>query len=219
MADEPADMSSATLEDVLHRFGGFVGERVSHVARQLAMESSVSKSFAANVVRRAMASCAPGGSLDRVAGGAPTVRVPRVDADLMPYEPLSFPAFSHVELVNETWPTSSLRAETERMVFAPIQGRAKETPQGDCILLDPIVWIPDDEEMEILQREWEMFRDLIRSKRSDELPTASSTHALHIRPHGRDSSDTDLTTSGGSVTKKSFWLNRKFVREILTRSD
>jgi DNA mismatch repair protein MutH len=78
-----------------------------------------------------------------------------------------------------------------------------------------VLWRPSAEELDVIEHEWTMFRDLISSGKADELPTESQTMAIHVRPHGRVASDTDPTPGGGSVTKKSFWLNKRFVQRIL----
>ena len=58
-------------------------------------------------------------------------------------------------------------------------------------------------------------RDLIARGRADSLPTESQTTAIHVRPHGKDATDRDPTPGGGSQTRKSFWLNRRFIQSIL----
>jgi DNA mismatch repair protein MutH len=79
----------------------------------------------------------------------------------------------------------------------------------------PVFWRPSAEELDLIRREWEIFRLEIREGSADHLTPASQTAAIHVRPHGRDARDTDDAPGIGPVVKKSFWLNRPFVREIL----
>jgi hypothetical protein len=211
--DEEFDRRHVTLQDVLVEFSPFVGMSVDDVASDIGVSKSDSKSYAANVVRKAIAGLAPGGSLDSLPGGSPTLRTPRVSSDMMPYEAVSFPAFSNIELSHEEWATSALRAELEFVLFAPVQGLTKEMHQGQCKVLRPVEWHPSPETLDAVRREWTMYRDLIRGGRKD-LPGASDTAAIHVRPHGRDASDVD-ETGGTPITKKSFWLNKELVASIL----
>lgn len=45
------------------------------------------------------------------------------------------------------------------------------------------------------------------------LPKASGSRVAHVRPHGRDSTDTAPLPTGGSMTKQCFWLNNSYVAE------
>ena len=144
-----------------------------------------------------------------------TPRIARVRDDLMPYEALSFPAFRYHSLLEETWEDSDLLARIEYMLLVPVHGQTKGTPQKNCTLGMPVFWRPSAAELDLIRREWEIFRLEIRDGRADRLTPASQTQAIHVRPHSRDARDTDDAPGLGPVIKKSFWLNKPFVRDIL----
>jgi DNA mismatch repair protein MutH len=213
--DTLALAETVTLSRARSEYWRFVGRTVEDVAIELGMNPrSTSKSFAANVVHRAVAEASPLSPED-IEGIGPTVKVPRIDADNHPYEAISFRMFRHLELAEEEWEDSELLSQVEHMVLAPVYGRRKDTPQNECIIREPILWSPTAEEVDLIRREWTMFRNLIREGKADSLPTAASTTAIHVRPHARNAADRDATPEGGSQTKKSFWLNRRFVQRIL----
>jgi DNA mismatch repair protein MutH len=83
----------------------------------------------------------------------------------------------------------------------------------------PVFWRPSADQLTTIEREWTTFRDLIIAGKAGELPTESQTTAIHVRPHGRDATDRDPTPGGGSQTRKSFWLNKRFVQSILAGRD
>ena len=118
-------------------------------------------------------------------------------------------------LLEEEWDDSDLLAHTEYMLFVPVHGTTKKTPQGECAFGQPVFWRPSAEQLELIGQEWETYRIEIREHKADRLSPASETKAIHVRPHGRDSRDTDEAPGLGPIVKKSFWLNRPFVREIL----
>ena len=137
----------------------------------------------------------------------------------MPYEHVSFPAFRHRELLDENWEDSALLAHVEYMLFVPVHGPARGTPQGECTFGSPVFWRPSTEQVDLIRREWELFRIEIERGDSASLTPASETKAIHIRPHARDSRDTRDAPRAGQVVKQSFWLNRPFVQRILTEAD
>jgi DNA mismatch repair endonuclease MutH len=207
---------TATLEGARTAFSRFVGRTIDDVAAEVGIRPSTSKSYAANVVHRAVAEASPLPRSEFDAIG-PTVKMTRVDRDNYPYEAVSFPAFRHLELAEEEWEDSDLLSRIEHMLIVPVFGRARDTPQGECIIREPVYWTPRREDLHVIEREWTTFRDLIRNGNANRPPTEATTTAIHVRPLGRDASDRDPTPGGGSQTKKSFWFNRRFVQDLLRR--
>ena len=87
--------------------------------------------------------------------------------------------------------TAILLARVEYMLLIPVHGRTKSTPQKDCTLGVPVFWRPSAEELDLIRREWEIFRLEIREGRANRSDASSETLAIHVRPHGRDARDTD----------------------------
>jgi DNA mismatch repair protein MutH len=197
------------------RFRPFVGRGIDDVADELAVARSNSKSYAAAVARRIFGGTSFKGEIREFAEMGLTPRIARVNDDLMPYEATSFPSFRYRELIQEEWMDSDLLSRVEYMLFIPVHGRTKATPQGDCTFGAPRFWRPSDPDLELMRREWELFRIEIERGRALKLTPASETTAIHVRPHGRNARDTDDAPGVGQVVKKSFWLNQPFVAEIL----
>jgi DNA mismatch repair endonuclease MutH len=205
---------SASQDELQRKFRRFIGRTVGEVARELEVKASVAKNYAAWVVMKAVLDASPLPASEFKLVG-PTVRVPRVGPDLLPYEAVSFPAFRHMELAEETWEDSALLSYVEHMLIAPILGAAKETQPDACVIQEPVYWRPTAEQLELIETEWTRFRDLVAAGKADSLPRESQTSAIHVRPHAQDSTDRDPTPGGGSQMKKSFWLNKRFVQQIL----
>jgi DNA mismatch repair protein MutH len=203
----------SNLDRFRQAFRRFEGRLIADVAHELGIKPSKGKSYAASVVHRAVAAAAPVGRSELEE--AWTIKISRVDADLYPYESLSFPAFTHFEVAEEDWEDSDLLSRIERMLLVPVFGGTRQTPQDDCVIRSPVYWEPTAEQLDRIRREWTMFRDQIRSGGAGSLLKESETNAIHVRPHGRDSTDRDPIPGGGDQAKKSFWLNKRFVQEIL----
>ncbi len=208
--------ATASFEDqLLERFERFEGRTVGDVAAELRVPLSASKSYSAQVLRRAFGARNFNSRIREFEEMGLTPRVSRVDSTSMPYESLSFPAFRYKELIEETWEDSDLLSRVEYMLVLPLQGKRKNTPQADCLLRSPVFWRPSAAELETIHREWELFRLEIREGMANHLTPASETVAIHVRPHARNSGDVDFAPIVGPVIRKSFWLNRPWVQAML----
>ena len=179
------------------------------------MPPSNAKSYAAAVVRRVFGAKNFRSRIREFDEMGLTPRMSRVNADLMPYEALSFPAFRYKELLEETWEDSDLLSHVEYMLIVPIYGERRSTPQAECRFGVPVFWRPSAERLEAIRQEWELYRLEIRAGRAATLTSAAETRTIHVRPHGRDSTDVDVAPIVGDVVKKSFWLNKNLVSEVL----
>ena len=184
-----------------------MGRTVGDVGDDLRLPRSDAKSYAAQVVRRAFG--ATGSRIKEFDELGLTLRITRVGPNLMPYEALSFPAFSYQGLLDELWEDSDLLSRVEYMLIVPVIGSDKATRQSECELGLPVFWRPSRQQLESIRIEWEMFRLEIRTGHAKNLTPASETTMIHVRPHGRNGFDTDDAPIVGPVVKKSFWLNRE----------
>ena len=50
---------------------------------------------------------------------------------------------------------------------------------------------------------------------SNNLPKQKENYVAHVRPHGRNASDTSMLPDGRMMTKQSFWLNRNFILKVI----
>jgi DNA mismatch repair protein MutH len=203
----------AELGGLLEALRAKRGVRIADLAREVGRPPSTAKDYAARVVREYVASVED--TTAEQTGAFPLIRAPRTTEEGVPYEAVSFPAFRHLDLVEEEWEDSLLLSYLEHMLFVPVVGATRSTPQGECIVGPPLYWRPSANHLDGISEEWTRFRNLIRGGRADKLPKESETTFIHVRPHGKDASDRDETPGGGTETKKSFWLNKKFVAEIL----
>ena len=69
------------------------------------------------------------------------------------------------------------------------------------------------------QKVWKKTVSQINLKKADELPKMSESKVLHVRPHAQNKLDTFPTHYGKNVIKKSFWLNAKFIENIVRDYD
>lgn len=203
-------------EEVLDRFRAHAGRRLGELAIEFDVPTSTNKSYAAGVVRRIAGAKSSNSRIREFEQMGLNLRTPRIGPDDLPYEAVSFPAFKHLELIEEEWVDSTLLSQLDGLLIAPLRGSTRGTPPEVCTLVTPFIWRPSPDELAVVEKEWTMFRDMIRDGKADKLPTEAVTEMIHIRPHGRNADDTDVAPVVGPLTKKSFWLNKRFVQHLIS---
>tara|TARA_Y100000389_G_scaffold71856_1_gene68558 strand:+ start:638 stop:2068 length:1431 start_codon:yes stop_codon:yes gene_type:complete len=148
-----------------------------------------------------------------------------------PYQAMSFPAEKIIELENSTWEDSKLSEYLNTLLIVPIYKPNSDTKDSECVLGSSFFWKPNDKQWVGITEEWEMYRDeFIQGKgkvslikkgnryvESLGITKSKDTSYIHMRPHGAKNSDRDVDSHGNSFCKQSFWLNKKFVQEILNK--
>jgi len=207
------DPAAAFEGHVLSVLAPYVGMTFDRLAKAVGRTGKGGKGAVATVVRSMVGEKAKGRSGDFARYGIEVKIVP-VNHRGKLVERMSFPAFVHEELVFETWPDSDLLGRLNRLLIIPVH-REKKVSLSQTTLGRPFFWSPTEGELEGISREWEVVRRLIADKRPNDLPKGSETEFVHARTHGRDSSDIEQAPGGFDVTKKSFWLNDRYLERIL----
>lgn len=138
-----------------------------------------------------------------------------------PWEAMSFPKFSLVDLIEEDWESDENEAEfkkiiTQGFIFIPIikekekyidKGEVKERYKDWTTwqIGTPIYWKASDEVVSIIKQEWEKAKEIVKQgvyvenvkfgsgfRQENNLLKSSNTKVIHIRPHANDSRDIDV---------------------------
>lgn len=199
-----------------------LGRTVGSIGREQGLRvpkgGAVSKNFGAAVIRRLLNAGGASSAMRQFKLRQIPVKTVRVSADLHPFEKMSFRAFRRDRLVRETWRTSSFRKETERMFLVVLRAAGRDAPIPRYTVAGAFFWTPTRAELAGMKGEWEMYRSLIKRRGANKLPAESETRYIHVRPHGRGKDDVDPTPGITPVTRKSFWLNRAFLKRIVQRA-
>lgn len=157
-------------------------------------------------------------------------RTIRVEENGRIKESMPFPAFKFTDIVNQEWETSDLRETLEStkymfFVFKMIN--------GEYVFKGIKLWnIPELTLQNEVKNMWDKTIEVIKSgnivkeidndgNRTTNFPGMSENKVCHVRPHARDSKDTfelpvrDKLTNVTEYTKHCFWLNNKYLEEIL----
>ena len=163
-----------------------------------------------------------------------TIKTIRLDKYGKLKESMSFPVFRYCDIVEETWETSSLRAQFKGKVyvFAVFRMAGK-----DFYLNKIVLWqMPEGILENGVKPVWQKIKACLGSgsivKYIDDngryfsyFPASSESPYVHVRPHAQNRDDafplpvTDKLTGLIQYPKHSFWLNRSYVLKIISREE
>lgn len=134
-------------------------------------------------------------------------------------ESMSFPAFKFKELVEENWEDSTFGNYLRETKFLFVVYKFDE---NDILHLQGCqFWnIPYEDLENDVRSVWEKTKTIIKEgliieksngKYSSNLPKIKDNRVCHVRPHGKDSTDTDELPDGRMFPKQCFWLNNTYI--------
>ena len=210
----PERYDDATLDALASRiaaaFAPYIGMTAEEVATRLRLEiSGTAKSHHADVTKAIL-----GIDSDNAVEDV-NVRTIRLEyGKAKPRESISFPAFRYMDLVEQDWETSDLRAILLKPFLFVVY--EEEAPHGRRILRTARLWrMPNGDLEGEVRRIWDMTVTCVRNGHADALPRMSDSAVCHVRPHARDSRDTFPTPRNGPLVKKCFWLGNAYLAEVL----
>ena len=140
----------------------------------------------------------------------------RIKSNGTPKESVSFPRFDYFELMETPFEDSDFAAYLEQKYLFVIY-REDESERDLYRLQDVAFWQMPDDDLEEAERCYEEMRSRVANGRAQESVKSSENRCCHVRPHGRDNSDTLPTPQGDLVVKKCFWLNAQYLKGEITR--
>jgi len=135
----------------------------------------------------------------------------RLQANGKPKESMSFPAFDFIGIQSQEWEDSSFFEKTEKkflfVVFQP-------DSEGNERLMKAGYWNMPYEDRKEAEKVW-----LETQKRvgidAFNLPGLKESYVAHVRPKAKDGQDKALTPQGSYLTKQCFWLNAKYIGDVV----
>lgn len=116
------------------------------------------------------------------------------------------------------WQTSNVRNKLNCVLWLPIEGQ-REIPPANRRIAMPVLWQPNDAQLNALQQDWEELMDMISLGQVEQI-TARQGEVLQIRPKAADGSAlTEAIGAKGQKIKtrpRGFYLRKHFTEEILT---
>lgn len=157
-----------------------------------------------------------------------SIKLRRKDNVLL--EAISFPTMKLQEFVEEKWEESTFKSYISKILFIPVYHDGNSLDEK--YLATAFFWSPSIEEEAQIYKEWKMYQDEVKAgacrvakiknnskkgyKEVSNLSKESQTKIIHMRPHGKDSSDRDEDALGNSIVKQCFWFNKKFMSQLIS---
>ena len=211
----------ATIEELVRsKFSRFIGKTDKQILAILKDKIEVKpKQYKRMLVNRIL--CVKGNRIEELEKANVTLRVITLESSGSLMESLSFPAFDYKDLVTQVWYDDKaeemsdfhLQLETKRFLFIVFQ---KIKGSNDVVLKKIMFWNFPMKELDEVENVWNKAINCINEGRYEDLPKISESDVAHVRPHGKDASDTLETPQGTQEIKRSFWLNAKYIQKVVT---
>lgn len=118
-----------------------------------------------------------------------------------------------------TWESSHVRHKLARVLWIPVEGE-RQIPLSQRRIGSPLLWQPNQEEEELLRRDWEELMDLIVLGQVERI-TARHGEVLQLRP--KAANNRALTEAIGEqgqpilTLPRGFYLKKNFTGALLAR--
>lgn len=152
-----------------------------------------------------------------------TTKTIRLNSNGRLQESISFPAFKWTTIAETPWEESDFYKNLQTpFLFVVFKDRPIGDGKFEPYLYDIVWWsCPDDTLAEAEEVYNDTRRKVLRGDYEHFAPITGldgNGSRIHVRPHGRNSSDTYETPQGGAESKKAFWLTNHYVKEIIDES-
>jgi DNA mismatch repair protein MutH len=209
-----------TIEDVVkERFVPFIGKTDREILFKLSSDlGKKSKSYKRLIVNRILG--VKSSHIEELEKANITLKVITLEHSGNLKESISFPAFDYKDLVNDLWYDEEeevmtdfhLQLETKKFLFVVFQ---KQKDNDDIVLKKTMFWNFPMKDIGEAEKVWQKTIDCIKEGRYEDLPKIRDSFVAHVRPHGKDSTDTIETPQGTQEMKRCFWLNAKYIQHII----
>lgn len=192
------------------RFAPYFGRTENELAAEFHV--SKSKDLCARITKRILG-VDEQSKIDEFEKAGIKTKTIRLLSNGRPKEAVSFPAFDYFKLLERNFAESDFFSYLTQMYLFVLY----REDGGVFRLSDVCLWQMPEKDLEEAGRCYEQMRNNVRSGRADTSVRSSENRCCHVRPHGRDSSDTQMQPYGPPVVKKSFWLNQGYLKGEIER--
>lgn len=212
----PEGVTTSFEEYVSERIYAYRGWSVSDLANHFGLDTC-SKGTQANIAFRILG--IKSNKAEEFVKAGIAVKTIRIQHSDYIKESMSFPTFKFKELVKEEWEDSTFGNYLRETKFLFVVYKFDEN--GLLHLQGCQFWnIPYNDLENDVRSIWKKTKSVIEAgliiekkngKYSSNLPKIKDNKVCHVRPHGKDASDTDELPDGRQYPKQCFWLNNTYI--------
>lgn len=204
---------------VLEKISRYRGKTQDELCSEFGIDNSKNpKNIGAMIVYRILG--IKGNSAEEFEKAGIVIKTIRVSKNNTINESMSFPTFHFKQLSKETWEDSTLGNYLRETRFLFVVFHYDD--QDRLLLRGCQFWnMPYDDLERHVHKVWDKTIQVLNSgcdvKRDTRgnyisiFPKKSEDAVCHVRPHGKNSADTDVLPNGQSYPKQCFWLRNSYI--------
>ena len=193
------------------KFEPYLGMSVNEISNMFNFHKNgkYNKGFYRGLVMRILGSA--GNTVPELEKADIVIKTVRVNNHWMPRESMSFPTFRYMDIVNEDWEQSAFFDMIERkFLFVVFREGTDRTLRLERVGY----WNMPYHDREEARKVWEDTKRRVNTDARD-LPKLTENRVAHVRPHARNKNDTWPTPQGTDLVKQCFWLNARYVSDVI----
>ncbi|EIT87264.1 LLAKR2I restriction enzyme [Fictibacillus macauensis ZFHKF-1] len=236
-----AELKKKSLNDLLaEKFAPHIGKTTTEIAETFNLKHNpTGKAFVPSVVSSFLG--IKGTRFDNIEEFAKAnieFKTVRLEPNGKPKESMSFENIDFHQWINETWECSHIRHRFLNTKFLFVVFEYKETkqqnPNRQLFLKGIKLWnMPYRTIEHEIKQLWETVNQKIKEGlqigykqqkdnkivETNDLPKSNFNGVTHVRPKGANGEDKVLLPNGQRITKQSYWLNSRYIAEIVQELD
>jgi DNA mismatch repair protein MutH len=203
---------NVTIEEATQlRFKPFIGRTTDEISETLKhiKRGSNHKNFHRELAVKILSG--GGSSVQELNKAGIEMKTVRLQANGKPKESMSFPAFDFIGIQSEEWEDSAFFEKLEKK-FLIIAFQLDSA--GTERLVKAGYWNMPYQDREEAEKVWLDTQKRVGIDAFD-LPGMTESQVAHVRPKAKDGNDKALTPQGSYRTKQCFWLNAKYIADVV----
>ena len=217
------DESKKFEEQVIDKFQPFIGKSISDIRQITKTTRSSGKGKYARLARAMLG--ISNKKISEFQSAGVIMKTIQVKHNGTPKESMSFPSFKYKDIIEEVWDGDEENGEKQASFQKIIESRFLlviykckfDCKGGDEKFLHKVMfWNMPYEDRLMVEKVWQDTIKKIKEGDYDNFVSISDDKVAHVRPHAKNASDTNLTPQGEQRIKLSFWLNSKYLKEIIS---
>lgn len=214
------EASDRTIEEIVNdKFRPYIGMTGGEIAEMLNLHFNTPKNFKRLLANNILTG-GGGNKIEELEKANITLKAITLEHTGKLKESISFPAFDYKDLITQTWYDEKTemmsdfyaQLETQRFLFVIFH---KIRGSKEIVLRNVKFWNFPMKDIGEAEKVFDKTVNCIKSGKYEDLPKISDSAVAHVRPHGADGDDKIETPQGTFETKKSFWLNAKYIEKAL----
>lgn len=212
------DSSWRTLPDILNeKFSPFIGKDTKELCAMLNHEYNVKeKSIYGSLSRKMLGLTKKTDSFYEFDIANIQIKSIRIEANGSVKEAMSFKNIVYLEIESEEWEDSSFFEElTSHFVFTFFRRQDKDS--NNYIFDGFLFWHMPLEDIEEAHKVWEDTKEKICNNDFLHFLKQKDNRVSHVRPKAQNANDTMETPFHTQEKKMCFWLNNKYIRDVIVK--